>query len=176
MFTIDNTLLVLIDIQGRLATLMHDNDKLFKNLEILVKSMNVLKIPIIWMEQMPENLGPTIEQVSNNLPGLKPISKFTISCCGNDQFLLELESIKRNQILVTGIETHICVYQTACDLIKKGYDIQVVADCVSSRAYSNKVVGLERINNAGGVTTTTEMILFELLKSAKSDGFKLTIF
>ena len=172
MFTINNTILILIDIQGKLATLMHDNDKLYKNLEILVKSMNILKIPIIWMEQMPENLGPTIEQISNNLPDLKPIPKSTFSCCGDDQFLKKLESIKRNQVLVTGIETHICVYQTACDLISKGYDVQVVADCVSSRVHSNKTIGLERINQAGGLTTSTEMILFELLKSAKSDGFR----
>ena len=172
MFTIDNTLLVLIDIQGKLATLMHDKDNLYKNLEIIVKSMNFLKIPIVWMEQVPEKLGPTIRQVADILPDLEPIPKYTFSCCGNYQFLEKLGSIKRKQILLTGIETHICVFQTAVDLLADGYNVQVISECVSSRTKSNKALGLERINQAGGLTTSVEMILFELMKSTKADGFR----
>jgi nicotinamidase-related amidase len=172
MFTINNTVLLLIDIQGKLATLMHDNEKLYKNLEILIKSVNIFQIPIVWMEQMPEKLGHSIEQVSLNLPDLKPISKHSFSCWENDEFREQIKSMGKNQILLTGIETHICVYQTACDLISHGYDVQVVADCVSSRVYSNKILGLERINKAGGLTTSVEMILFELLKTARAEKFK----
>lgn len=172
MFSINDTLLILIDIQGKLASLMHNRDDLYKNLEILVKSMNILNIPIIWMEQVPDKLGPTIKEISDILPDLKPIPKFTFSCCGNDQFMQEISSLQQKQILVTGIETHICVYQTSVDLIKKGFQVQVVEDCVSSRTESNKTLGINRIKNAGGSVTSCEMILFELMKSTKSQGFK----
>jgi len=172
MFSINNTLLILIDIQGKLASLMHNKDDLYKNLGILVKSMNILNIPIIWMEQVPDKLGPTIKEISDILPDLKPIPKFTFSCCGNDQFMQEISSLQQKQILVTGIETHICVYQTSVDLIKKGFQVQVVEDCVSSRTESNKTLGINRIKNAGGSVTSCEMILFELMKSTKYPGFK----
>ncbi|MCK5312572.1 MAG: hydrolase [Desulfobacteraceae bacterium] len=172
MFAIENTLLILIDIQGKLASLMHGKDHLYKNFEIIVKSMNILKIPIIWMEQVPDKLGPTIQQITNHLPDLEPIPKYTFSCCGNDEFMEKLKSIERKQILLTGIETHICVYQTACDLIKKGYEVQVIDDCVSSRTQSNKTIGLKRIKEAGGSVTSTETILFELMKSTKAEGFR----
>ena len=172
MFEIENTLLILIDIQGKLASLMHNKDNLYKNLEIIVKSMNILAVPIIWMEQVPDKLGPTIQQVADNLPDLEPIPKYTFSCCGNDQFMEKLDSIERKQILLTGIETHICVYQTAHDLIKEGYKVQAINDCVSSRTESNKTLGLNRIKDAGGSITSTEMILFELMKSTKAQGFR----
>ena len=172
MFAIENTILILIDIQGKLASLMYNKDNLYKNLEIIVNSMNILKVPIIWMEQVPDKLGPTIQQVAASLPELEPIPKYTFSCCGNDQFMEKLDFIKRKQILLTGIETHICVYQTACDLIEKGYEVQVIEDCVSSRTQANKTLGINRINRAGGSVTSTEMVLFELMKSTKAQGFK----
>jgi len=172
MFAIENSLLILIDIQGKLASLMHNKDHLYKNFEIIVQSMNILNIPIIWMEQVPEKLGPTIQQITDNMPDSEPIPKFTFSCCGNDQFMERLDSIERKQILLTGIETHICVYQTACDLIKKDYEVQVIEDCVSSRTQSNKTLGIKRIKEAGGSVTSTETILFELMKSTKARGFR----
>lgn len=172
MFSLNSTLLILVDIQGRLASLMYDKKSLYKNLEILVKSMNILNVPIVWMEHVPDKLGSTIKEVSNLLPDLKPLSKFTYSCCGNDEFVKEVASYKNNQILVAGIETHICVYQTAMDLLGNSYEVQVVEDCVSSRTEANKVLGLKRIVQAGGLTTSTEMILFELMKSTKAQGFK----
>ncbi len=172
MFTIDNTVLILVDIQGKLASLMHGKDELFKNLEIIVKSMNTLKIPIIWMEQVPEKLGGTIDEIALNLPDSTPVPKYTFSCCANSQFLEKIESMQRKQVLLTGIESHICVYQTACDLISDGYDVQVISDCVSSRTILNKNIGLKRMSQAGALTTSSEMILFELMKSTKSEGFR----
>jgi nicotinamidase-related amidase len=172
MLTIDNSLLVLIDIQGKLASLMHDKEMLYKNLEIITKSMNILKIPIIWMEQVPDKLGPTIDEISSNLPDINPISKYTFSCFDNDDFNEKLKSMGRKQIMLTGIEAHICVFQTAYDLIKDGYEVQVIADCVSSRTKQNKKVGLKRMNQAGVLTTSCEMVLFELMKSTKAEGFR----
>ncbi len=151
---------------------MQDKEKLYKNLEIIVKSMNLLKIPIIWVEQVPQNLGPTIKEVSDNLTDLSPIAKNSFSCCANDQFMEELDSKSRKQILLTGIETHICVFQTANDLFLNGYEVQVISDCVSSRTESNRNLGLTRINQTGALITSVEMILFELLKSTDTEGFK----
>jgi len=172
MLTIDNSLLVLIDIQGKLASLMHDKERLYKNFEIITKSMNILKIPIIWMEQVPDKLGPTIDEISRNLPDITPIAKYTFSCFENADFKEKLKSINRKKIILTGIETHICVFQTAYDLIKDGYDVQVIADCVSSRTKQNKKIGLKRMNQAGVVTTSCEMVLFELMRSTKAEGFR----
>ncbi len=172
MFKVDDTVLVLIDIQGKLASLMHNKEKLYKNLEIITKSMNLLKVPIVWIEQVPDKLGPTIDEITNNLPDQKPIAKYTFSCCNNDEFMEEIKSLKRKQILLTGIETHICVFQTALDLIDDGYEVGVIADCVSSRTQSNRDIGIKRMNQAGVVTTSCEMVLFELMKSTKAEGFR----
>ena len=172
MFKVDDTILILIDIQGKLASLMYDKDKLYKNLGIISKSMNLLKIPIIWMEQVPDKLGPTIDEIAINLSDISPIAKYTFSCYDNDEFKEKLKSMKRKQILLAGIEAHICVFQTANDLISDGYDVGVISDCVSSRVESNKNVGIERMNQAGVVTTSCEMVLFELMKSTKAEGFK----
>ncbi len=172
MFEIDDTVLVLIDIQGKLASLMYEKDKLYRTLEIITKSMNLLNIPIVWVEQVPDKLGPTIDEVANNLPDKTPIAKYTFSCCNNNEFMEEVKSLNRKQILLTGIETHICVFQTALDLIKDGYEVGVIEDCVSSRTQLNKDIGIKRMNQAGVVTTSCEMVLFELMKSTKADGFR----
>lgn len=172
MFSVDNTAIVLIDIQGKLATLMHDRENLYKSLETIVKGMNVLKVPVIWMEQVPQSLGPTIEEVAAHLGNRKPIAKNTFSCCDNDQFMDELNQIDRSQILLAGIETHICVYQTAASLISRGYQVQAIEECVSSRTSANKQIGLDAIRGLGGMVTSCEMILFELMKSTDANGFK----
>jgi nicotinamidase-related amidase len=106
------------------------------------------------------------------LSDITPIAKYTFSCFDNDDFKEKLKSMKRKQIILAGIETHICVFQTAFDLIKDGYAVQVIADCVSSRTKSNKKVGIQRMNQAGAVTTSCEMVLFELMKSTKAEGFR----
>jgi len=172
MLTIDNTVVLLIDVQGKLARIMYESDKLFAGLETMVKAMKILDVPIIWMEQVPENIGPTIGRLAELLPDLKPIAKNTFSCCDNQEFMDRFDSFGRSKVLLTGIETHICVYQTGMDLIKAGYDVQAVADCVSSRTKENKKIGLDRIRQAGGYITSNEMVFFELMKAAKGDAFK----
>lgn len=172
MFFVENTAIVLIDIQGKLATLMHDRENLYKSLEIIVKGMNILEVPVIWMEQVPQSLGPTIEEVSGHLGNMTSIAKNTFSCCDNEEFMDVLHRIDRNQILLTGIETHICVYQTAADLVDRGYQVRAIEECVSSRTPGNKQTGLDAIRSLGGMVTSCEMILFELMKSTDAKGFK----
>jgi len=173
MLTIDNTALVVIDVQGKLAQLMVQKETLFANLKRMIQGAQTLEIPILWTEQVPEKLGDTTPEIKALLvQTAQPISKVSFSCCGNAPFMAQLAALQRGQILLTGMETHICVYQTALDLRRRGYEVQVVADAVSSRAAENKQIGLERMKEAGARLTSTEMALFELLRAAEGPKFK----
>ncbi len=175
MFEIDKTVMLLIDVQGKLSQLMHEKIKLFKSLEIMIQGMQALDVPIIWMEQIPQNLGPTTETISRHLHDLKPIDKFSFSCCGEPRFMDQFNALGRNQVLLTGIETHICVFQTGFELLQQSCQVQVVTDCVSSRTEENKDIGIQRIVQNGGQATCVEMIFFELMRAAKGDKFKKII-
>ena len=172
MLKIEDTVLLLIDIQGKLAHLMNEKERLFDNLQKLIKGVHVLGLPILWVEQNPDGLGPTIPEIASLLPANKPISKMSFSSCRNEPFLQALKNQNRKQVLVAGIETHICVYQTAADLVAMGYEVQVVTDAVSSRTVENKQVGLQKMRTAGALMTSVETALFELLRVAEGDVFK----
>ena len=172
MLDIEKTCLVVVDVQGKLAALMQDKERLFGNIEILVKSANILGIPILWCQQYPQALGETIEQIAVHLKDISPCDKKSFSCCGNDQFAEKLHAVNRKQVLVCGIETHVCVYQTTMDLLDLDYDVQVVGDAVSSRTQENKDAALSRIKWEGAAITTTEMALFELLETADHEKFR----
>ncbi len=176
MFEIDKTVMLLIDVQGQLAQLMYGKDKLFNSLGIMIQGMKALGVPIIWMEQIPKNLGPTTQAVSKYMTSEEPIEKFSFSCCNEPRFMDSFKKAGKTQVLLTGIETHICVFQTGYDLMKKyGCDVQVVSDCVSSRTKGNRDIGIQRILQCGGQVSCVEMIFFELLKAAKGDEFKQII-
>jgi nicotinamidase-related amidase len=167
-----STALLLIDFQERLFPAMHDKDKLLRNVVKLVQGAKVLEIPILLTEQYPKGLGPTIPEIKSLIPDIKPVEKVCFNCCDEDQFCSALDGLKRKQVLIAGIEAHICVYQTALALVGAGYDVQVVGDCVASREPENKVTALSRMVGEGVSLTTMEMALFELLKEAKGDKFK----
>jgi len=172
MLTPENTVLIIVDVQGKLAQLMHKKEALFENLQRIIKGSQILGIPILWAEQNPEGLGPTIPEVARLLSNIQPISKFSFSCCGSERFMQELEALDRKQVLIAGIEAHVCVYQTTMDLLELGYEVQIVADAVSSRAAENREIGLARMKDAGASLTSTEAALFELLKVARGVKFK----
>ncbi len=171
----DDTALVVIDVQGKLALLMHDKAELFTNLRRMIQGARVLGVPILVTEQYPEGIGPTVPEIAEVLPELDPISKVCFSCCGADKFVSSLQSLGRRAVLVTGIETHICVMQTVLDLLEAAYDVHVVADAVSSRSADNKRIGLERMRDAGAVITSTESALYELLGVASGPEFKAVL-
>jgi nicotinamidase-related amidase len=168
----DRTAFVLVDVQGKLAKIVHDSEALIKNLQTLIKGLKILDIPIIWLEQNPEGIGSTIDELTEHLTGIKPISKMSFDACRNEKFLAAVKETKRNQILVAGIEAHICVYQTANGLKNQGYEIEVAADAVSSRSLANKEIGLEKMKAAGVAVTSVETALFELMKIAEGSSFK----
>tara|TARA_Y100000758_G_scaffold118120_1_gene82962 strand:- start:1369 stop:1908 length:540 start_codon:yes stop_codon:yes gene_type:complete len=172
MLDLKSTVLVIIDVQGKLAQIMHDRDTLFKNLHILVSGVKLLNIPIIWMEQVPDKLGSTIPEIKDVLIDQKPIIKDVFSCMKNEEFNNQIKRINPNDIILAGIESHICVYQTAMDLLEKKYNVHIVADAISSRISENKELGIERMLLEGAMKTSVEMLLFEIQGEAKGDRFR----
>lgn len=171
MLALDNTLLVLIDLQVKVAQAMHNREILIKNIEKLIKGIITLEVPILWVEHNPDALGPTVQEVAELLPS-KPITKLSFSCYGEPRFRKALKQLGRRQILLAGIEMHVCIYQTAAALLVAGYEVHVVADAVSSRRPQDKEIGLQKVKDAGGVWTSVETVLFELLKVAEGTKFK----
>ncbi len=173
MLTIDNTTLLVIDVQGRLARIMDQSETLFANLERMIKGAQILGLPSIWTEQVPKMLGSTLPEFSELLiESSPPISKSSFSCCGEPTFNDALTATNSKQILMTGIESHVCVNQTTLDLLEQGYEVQLVTDAVSSRTAENKATALARMKTAGATLTSTEMALFELLRVAEGDRFR----
>lgn len=172
MLSLKDTVVVIIDVQEKLLHAMHKKEELLENFQKLVKGAQVLGVPMLWTEQYPEGLGPTVPEIAEHLKDIQPITKRSFSCCANHQFVQSVENLRRKQIVIAGIETHVCVYQTTMDLLRLGYEVQVVADAVSSRTIENKQIGLQRMSNAGVILTSTEMILFELLRVAEGPKFK----
>ncbi len=160
----EEALLAVIDIQGNLYLAMDEKEFLLANTEKLIKGINILEIPIILTEQV--KIGPTIPELAELMPAVKPIIKNSFSCCGDEQFLTALTAAGKRQILVCGIEAHVCAYQTSMDLMERGYEVYVVADAVSSRTARNREIGIKKLLAAGAILTGTEMALFELLKTA----------
>jgi nicotinamidase-related amidase len=172
MLKMENTALLIVDIQGNLAHAMHEKELLFKNTQTLIKGIQVLGLPILWVEQNPQGLGPTIPEIADILSNIQPISKMSFSSCRNDRFMKALRVLNRKQVLIAGIEAHICVYQTAADLVALGYEVQVVSDAVSSRNRVNKEIGLQKMRDSGVSLTSVETALFELIRVAEGEQFK----
>jgi len=167
-----NCCLVVVDIQGKLAQLMYNKDVLFRNIRILIQAAKILDIPILWCQQCPDALGPTVPEIAELLTDFKPINKASFSCCLCEEFNERLNTLARQQVLLCGIESHVCIYQTAVDLLQKGFNVDLVADAVSSRTLENKQVAVERMTASGVNISSTEMALFELLKTAEHPHFK----
>jgi nicotinamidase-related amidase len=175
MFSQENAVLLIVDVQGKLARMMYQRDELIRHIGGLIQVADFLEIPILITEQAPDKIGTTIPEISKFLKGRKPVPKVTFSCCGEERFLRALEALGRKQIIMTGIEAHVCIYQTVRDLIDRHYEVQVVGDAVSSRTETNKRFALERIRAFGGDVTSTEMIVCELIKTAHHPKFREVI-
>jgi nicotinamidase-related amidase len=172
MLQIQKCCLVVVDVQGKLAQLMHARETLFKNIQILIQAAKILGIPILWCQQRPTALGPTVPEIAELLAGNEPIDKSAFSCCGDETFNSRLNELRRDQVLLCGIETHVCIYQTAVDLVRKGFRVDVPADAVSSRTLDNKQIAISRMAARGVNITSVEMALFELLRTADHPKFR----
>jgi len=172
MLEVKECCLVVVDVQGKLAQLMHGKETLFKSIQILIQAAQILDIPILWCQPCPAALGATIPEIAEFLTGNEPIDKSAFSCCGHEAFNAKLNELARNQVLLCGIETHVCIYQTAADLMRKGFRVDVPADAVSSRTHDNKQIALRRMAGLGVNITSVEMALFELLRTADHPKFR----
>jgi nicotinamidase-related amidase len=172
MLEIEKCCLVVIDVQGRLAQLVDGREELFKNIRILIEACKLLTVPIIWCQQCPKALGPTVPEIAELLTCIEPIDKAAFSCCGAESFNKRLNSLKRSQFLLCGIESHVCVYQTAMDLLDVGKEVHVVSDAVSSRTASNKQTAIEKMRDKGADISSVETVVFELLRTAEHPHFK----
>ena len=172
MLTNENTVLTLVDIQEKLIPVMHDKKFLISQLKILIQGAAHIGLPILWLEQYPKGLGPTIPELTELLPNNAPIAKSSFSAYGSEEFRKKLQTFGRPNVLIAGIESHICVYQTTRDLLNEGYQVEIVVDAMTSRTRTNHDIGLERMKQLGASFTSVEMSLFELVRTAESKIFK----
>lgn len=171
----DNTSLVVIDMQERLLSAIPEDrrENTTKNAVVLIQAAKMLGLPITITEQYPRGLGPTIDRIKESIgEGFSPIEKLVFSCGRSPEFQSALRETKRSEVLVCGIETHVCVLQTVIDLINSGYLVYVPADAVSSRKELDLEKGIDLIDKAGAVVGTTETFIFQLLERAGTEEFK----
>ena len=172
MLTKETTGLIVIDIQGKLANIVDNSELLISNSEKLIKGAQTLNLPVLWLEQNPDKLGRTTPDLYDILVPITPISKYTFDACGEQVFIQKLRDANITTWLLCGIETHICVYQTALSLINLGFDVEIVADCVSSRTEFNKELAIAKLASKGVDITSLEMCLYELLVDCRTAEFK----
>ena len=163
--------LLLIDVQEKFMPTLFEKERLLKNCALLIEGAKILGLPIFVTEQYPEKLGATVPELSQRIPHFSPFSKLAFSACVPD-LRKALDGKKIKQLLICGIESHVCVMQTVQDGISMGLEVFVVKDAVTSRTESNWLAGIARMERAGGESVTTEMALFEMLKEAGTETFK----
>lgn len=170
-----NTILLIVDVQEKLFKAMHKKQQLKNNLEKLIKGCKILKLPVIFLEQNPQGLGNTLEELNIFENASAVFQKMTFGIKGHADFFNFLTNTKRKNILLCGIESHVCVLQCGLDLISKGYNINLISDCVSSRTHENCQIGIKRLIQANALYSSVETALFDILKSCNSKEFKLIL-
>jgi len=167
-----NTGLLVIDIQQRINAVMKFRVRVVKNTVKLIEGFNILNVPIFITEQYRKGLGPTEKQILDALTKPAIVEKINFSCCAAIPFMKQLRSKNIKQVVVCGIETHVCVLQTCLDLLAEGFQVYLVTDAISSRRRLDHQTAIDRMQNAGVIFTTTETALFELLEQAGTPEFK----
>jgi len=171
----EHTAVVVIDVQERLFPAMDADhrEEVMRNLKILAAAARRLKVPTLVTEQYPKGLGHTLQELKEALPpGLEPVEKVAFSCWGVEAFQSRLTATGASQVILGGIEAHVCVLVSALDLLAAGYSVQIIADAVTSRTQANWRLAMAQLRQAGAVVTTTESALFQLLRQADTDDFR----
>src|SRR5579872_6872830 len=170
----DHCALVVIDIQAKLLPPIFQKEQLVRNAQLLIRAAGILKIPALVSTQYAKGLGGTVPEVASLLSGVEVTDKTLFSCFGSDVFCSLLKRLpgNRNTLLLCGMESHICVAQTALGALREGYIVHVASDAVSSRTEWNWKIGMERMRAAGAVISSTEMMIYELLRSSGAPAFK----
>ncbi len=170
----DQCALVVVDIQEKLLPPIFQKEQLIKNSQLLIRLAGSLKIPTLMTTQYAKGLGGTVPEIASLLPETQAIDKQMFSCFGSDVFCSLLKRVpgNRNTVLLCGMESHVCVMQTALGALREGYLVHVASDAVSSRTEWNWKIGLERMRAAGAVISSAEMMIYELLRSSGAPAFK----
>ncbi|TNC80619.1 MAG: hydrolase [Oleiphilus sp.] len=168
----NNCGLIVVDVQGKLARLMHQSAQFIAQTSKLIQGCRQLGMPVIYLEHCVDKLGPTVPELKEQLEGIAAINKTSFGACGTEAFNAAVRASGKGQWLVSGIEAHVCVYQTALGLSAQHYQVEVVADCISSREADNIDLALGKLNRTGIEITTLEMCLFELMRDAGHPQFK----
>lgn len=168
----DDAVLVIIDIQEKLLPAMCHSREVEETTVKLTKGIKILDIPVLVTQQYTKGLGKTTALIEEALGEYTPIEKLTFSAMGAPEFVQAVKNTQRKSIILCGIESHICVQQTALDLMEQGYDVFVVQDCIGSRKDSDDLCSRQRLAAEGAVMITYEAVLYELMKGAKAEGFK----
>ena len=168
----DDSLFVIIDMQERLIPVVSEKETIIKNVITLIKFARIIGLPVVLTEQ--KNLGSTLPEITKHVKGTPPISKITFNCFGSAEFTEHLIKRRRKSLILAGIETHICVAQTALHALSD-YTVHVVSDAVGSRAIHNRETALSRMQQHGAIITSTEMVIYELLEKAGTSTFKKTL-
>jgi nicotinamidase-related amidase len=166
--------LIVVDIQEKLLPPIFQREQLVRNAQLLIRTAGILKIPAIVSTQYAKGLGNTVPEISSLLPEAPAVDKQMFSCFGSDVFCSMLKRLpgNRNTVLLCGMESHICVMQTALGALREGYLVHVASDAVGSRTEWNWKIGLERMRAAGAILSSTEMMIYELLRSSGTTAFK----
>lgn len=168
----DDSVLIVVDVQGRLARLMHESDAMIRAQSALIQACRLLEIPVVWTEQLPDKLGATVDELQEPLAGLDPFSKSSFGCMGDAGLRERIEASGRRQVLLCGIEAHVCVWQTGAALLRNGYSVHLIADATASRSVFNRDIGFRRMERAGVHMSCVEMVLFELMVDAQHPKFR----
>lgn len=170
----ENCALLVIDIQEKLLPPIYERERLVRNSQLLIRLARILDVPVIASTQYAKGLGKTVSDVASLLPNGDIVDKLQFSCFGSDVFCSLVKNLpgNRNTMLLCGMETHICVMQTALAALRNGYLVHVASDAVSSRSEWNWKVGLERMRAAGAIISSTEMMIYELLRASGTPAFK----
>jgi nicotinamidase-related amidase len=165
--------LAVIDIQEKLLPPIYEKERLVRNAQLLVRLANILSLPVIVSRQYEKGLGQTVAEISSLLPDAKPVDKLEFGCFGNGEYCSQVGKLaNRNTLLLCGMESHVCVMQTALGALNQGLNVHVAADAVSSRTELNWKLGLNRMQAAGAVLSSTEMMIYELLGKSGTPAFK----
>lgn len=166
--------LIVVDMQERLLPPIWEKERLVRNVQLLIRLAGILKLPALVTTQYAKGLGNTVPDIANLLPNTPTIDKQMFSCFGSDAFCSMLKRLpgQRTTVLLCGMEAHICVMQTALGALREGYLVHVAADAVSSRTELNWQIGLNRMRSAGAIVSSTEMMIYELLRSSGAPAFK----
>ncbi len=169
----DSAVLLVIDVQEKLCRAMDQEvlRQLTGNVSILLETAKEMNIPVLMTEQYTRGLGETLPEIREKL-SVAASEKMSFSCCGDEACMNRLEDLRRKQVIVTGMETHVCVLQTVLDLLSRGYHVHIVSDAVMSRKKKNWKLGLNMASSSGAVITSTETAMFQLLKIAGTEEFK----